>query len=284
MWGAIAVGGVLGPALAGMLVATVGAGWAILGDGVSFASPRCCCSARPLRPRHGAGAARASGATSARAGTRSRSRTWLWTSIVYFAVFQLVYIPTISVLGPLISKQSLGGPAGLGADRHRAGDRRDPRQRARAAAAGRAAARSPRTSLILGTVPGLVLFALPASALVIAAAEIVAGAVVRPRRRRSGRRRCRRAFRADSLSRVAVLRLDGLDGAAAARARARRPGRGARRRPRRPCSPSRPSSSSARPRSSPSPTSAEQHDTDAEPESESEPEVLAARKPTPVSV
>src|SRR3954447_22013880 len=36
MWGAISVGGVVGPALSGVLVATVGPGWAILADGGTF--------------------------------------------------------------------------------------------------------------------------------------------------------------------------------------------------------------------------------------------------------
>lgn len=176
MWGAIAVGGVLGPALAGVLVATAGAGWAILGDGISFLVA----AALLLRlGRYDLGAAPTGSSFwgDLRSGwDEVRSRTWLWTSIGYFAIFQLVYIPTISVLGPLISKESLGGAAawalivtGMGVG----------------AILGNVLALRVRASrpllasyaLILGTVPGLLLFALPASALAISAAEIVAGAV-----------------------------------------------------------------------------------------------------------
>jgi MFS family permease len=176
MWGAIAVGGVLGPALAGILVATAGAGWAILGDGISFLFA----AVLLLRlGRYDLGTAPTGSSFWSDLGSgwkEVRSRTWLWTSIAYFAIFQLVYIPTISVLGPLISKQSLGGPTawalivtGMGIG----------------AILGNVFALRLRVSrpllasylLILGTVPGLLLFALPASALVIAAAEIVAGAV-----------------------------------------------------------------------------------------------------------
>jgi hypothetical protein len=40
-----------------------------------------------------------------------RSRSWIWLSILYFSLFQLLYLPAIFVLGPTIAKQSLGGPA-----------------------------------------------------------------------------------------------------------------------------------------------------------------------------
>src|SRR4051794_10100388 len=111
MWGAISVGGVLGPALSGVLVSTVGAGWAILGDGLTFGAA----ALLLLRlGRYDLGTARTG--SSFWADVRSgwdevRSRRWIWTSIAYFAVFQLLYIPGISVLGPVISKSSLGGPA-----------------------------------------------------------------------------------------------------------------------------------------------------------------------------
>jgi MFS family permease len=176
MWGAISVGGVLGPALSGVLVATVGSGWAILGDGVSFAL------AAVLLRRLGSyelGTTPRGSSFWSDLGSgwqEVRSRTWLWTSILYFSVFQLVYIPTISILGPLISKESLGGPTawalivtgmGIGAI---LGNVLALRVRvARPLAASYV--------LILGTVPGLVLFAIPVSALVITAAEICAGAV-----------------------------------------------------------------------------------------------------------
>jgi hypothetical protein len=38
-----------------------------------------------------------------------RSRTWLWASILDFALFQMIYLASIMVLGPLVAKQSLGG-------------------------------------------------------------------------------------------------------------------------------------------------------------------------------
>ena len=38
-----------------------------------------------------------------------RSRTWLWTSIVDFAAFQMIYLASMMVLGPLVAKEALGG-------------------------------------------------------------------------------------------------------------------------------------------------------------------------------
>ena len=82
MWGAIAVGGVLGPALAGILVATAGAGWAILGDGISFLVA----AVLLLRlGRYDLGTAPTGSSFWGDLGSgwnEVRSRTWLWTSIV----------------------------------------------------------------------------------------------------------------------------------------------------------------------------------------------------------
>jgi MFS family permease len=176
MWGAVAVGGVVGPALAGVLVATVGAGWALAADGFTFAASALLLT-RLGTYDLGTTERGSSFWADARVGWREvRSRTWIWTSIVYFAVFQLVYIPAISILGPLIAKQSLGGPAAwalivsaIGAGSI-AGN----------IIALRVRVRRPLTAaylLIVGTVPGLVLLAVHAQPLAIAAAEVVAGAV-----------------------------------------------------------------------------------------------------------
>lgn len=108
MYLTLSIGGIVGPAVGGVLVATVGAGWAIIGDALTFAvSGVLLARIQPLgyapRPRESFWRELAGG------WREVRSRTWLWASIVDFAAFQMIYLATIMVLGPLVAKQSLGG-------------------------------------------------------------------------------------------------------------------------------------------------------------------------------
>jgi MFS family permease len=102
------IGGIAGPIVGGSLVATVGAGWALLGDAATFAI-----AAGLLAQLPPLGSAPSPGASFWReladGWDEVRSRTWLWTSIVDFAAFQMIYLATMMVLGPLVAKQSLGG-------------------------------------------------------------------------------------------------------------------------------------------------------------------------------
>jgi MFS family permease len=108
MWMTLSIGGIVGPAVGGILVATVGAGWALIADAATFGIAAVLLLRLPPL-----------GTTPPRketfwhelaAGWREvRSRTWLWTGILDFAVFQLVFLSTMMVLGPLVAKESLGG-------------------------------------------------------------------------------------------------------------------------------------------------------------------------------
>jgi MFS family permease len=101
--------GILGPVLAGALVATLGPGWAIAIDAVSFAVSAAFLVRLRLPPRARA-VLRASFAVELREGWREvRTRTWLWVSIGDFMVIQFLFLPSLLVLGPLIAKQELGG-------------------------------------------------------------------------------------------------------------------------------------------------------------------------------
>jgi MFS family permease len=108
MFVTVSVGGIVGPAIGGILVATVGAGWALLADGVTFAIATVLLAR--IRPLGHVPAPRESFWRELARGWREvRSRTWLWASIVDFAAFQMIYLATMMVLGPLVAKQSLGG-------------------------------------------------------------------------------------------------------------------------------------------------------------------------------
>jgi MFS family permease len=98
---------IFGPIVGGVLVATVGAGWGIAVDAASFAL-----SALLLVPLKVTTPVRAKETFVAdlRAGWREvRSRKWLWVSILDFAVFQIVVLSVIYVLGPVVAADELGG-------------------------------------------------------------------------------------------------------------------------------------------------------------------------------
>jgi MFS family permease len=106
----LSIGQIAGPALAGLLVVTVGSGWAILLDAFTFLVGAGLIA--QIRPLGFAPPERERFIRELAAGWREvRSRDWLWISITDFAVFQLLYLATLSVLGPVVADDSLGGAA-----------------------------------------------------------------------------------------------------------------------------------------------------------------------------
>ena len=99
---------ILGIALGGVLVATVGGGWALAADAATFLV-----SAALLSRVRIADVARATSATvlaDLRVGWREfTSRRWVWLVVVQFAFVNLCFT-AVNVLGPVMAKQSLGGP------------------------------------------------------------------------------------------------------------------------------------------------------------------------------
>jgi predicted MFS family arabinose efflux permease len=106
---AMAGGQIAGPALAGILVASAGAGWALAVDAATFAVSVAFLArlhvAEPERAR------RRSVLADLREGWDTfRSFTWLWAFVAAAAVGNFVSAAS-GVLGPLVSKESLGGAA-----------------------------------------------------------------------------------------------------------------------------------------------------------------------------
>jgi MFS family permease len=110
--------GLLGPALGGVLVVTVGASWAMTVDGLSYLISAALLSRVGVTP---ALTQRDREAPSFLADLRGgfhevRSRTWLWSLIINMAIGNILFTAW-PVLGPLICKQHYGGApayAGLG--------------------------------------------------------------------------------------------------------------------------------------------------------------------------
>ena len=117
---AMNTGQMSGAAVAGLLVAAAGAGWALLLCGIGMvATVPLLLSIRGSRPDTGEeprpGPA-PSMLTELREGwSEFRSHTWLWVIVAQFCVVMMAWYGAFSVLGPVVARQHLGGPAAWGA-------------------------------------------------------------------------------------------------------------------------------------------------------------------------
>lgn len=103
----ISLGGIVGPAIAGVLVVTASPGVALLVDAGSYAGSALLLARvhPPEQPREGPSRFLAD----LREGfSEVRARTWVWSVTVVFAVTNMV-AAAFPVLGALVSKQDLGG-------------------------------------------------------------------------------------------------------------------------------------------------------------------------------
>jgi MFS family permease len=98
---------IVGPTAAGVLVATVGGGWGILFDAVSFFAAAVCLT-RVKIPSHPA-ASETSLVEEMREGWSYFSRhQFIWLITAAFAVMNAIQMGVWQVLGPIIAKQSFG--------------------------------------------------------------------------------------------------------------------------------------------------------------------------------
>jgi hypothetical protein len=104
---AMAAGSIAGPALAGVLVASVGAGWALATDAATFGVSALCLAKLPL-PADAPMAAQGFLGDLLGGWREFTSRDWLWT-IVVSAAFGNMLAGAHGVLGPLVAQRSLGG-------------------------------------------------------------------------------------------------------------------------------------------------------------------------------
>jgi len=107
------IGGIIGPAVAGVIVATASPGWAILADALSYVLSVCSLAALRLGP----GATRTSESFYAqlrRGWSEFWSRTWLWAIVLSASGFNMAMMAPYLVLGAVITKESLGGATAWG--------------------------------------------------------------------------------------------------------------------------------------------------------------------------
>lgn len=100
---------IVGPVIAGILVATIGPGTALVVDAATFLVSAFFLLQIRL-PKSAQQIARSTFLADLSAGwSEVRSRKWVWISILNFSHFQLLALPAFFVLGPFIADRSLGG-------------------------------------------------------------------------------------------------------------------------------------------------------------------------------
>lgn len=108
-----AIGEALGPAIGGLLVATVGAGWAVAIDGATYAFSAWCIAG--LSMAHDAREHTPGFLHELREGWDAfRSRTWLWVVVLQFSFLHLLVLPAFLVVGAVVADDHLGGSRGWG--------------------------------------------------------------------------------------------------------------------------------------------------------------------------
>lgn len=168
--------GIFGAAVAGLLVAAVGPGWAIAVDAATYFLGGVFLAFLKLPPAPHVPQRRF--VRELAEGWREvRERTWLWTVITQFTFINAFSWAAFFVLGPFVAERSLGGSAGWGLIL--------ATQAAGMIVGGFASLRfRPRRPLLAGNLAillialPLALLALPAPVVLVAAAAFVAGAGV----------------------------------------------------------------------------------------------------------
>jgi MFS family permease len=107
-------GSVLGPSLAGVIVALGGAGWAIAIDAATYAVSAACLWRLVIPPRTAPDASSLL-AQLALGWQEFRSRTWLWLVVAQFATFNALSFAPFMVLGAVVAHDQLGGAGAWGA-------------------------------------------------------------------------------------------------------------------------------------------------------------------------
>ena len=103
----------LGAASGGVLVATVGAGWAMAINSITFGVAALLVST--LRPRAQLRSEPTSMLRDLRDGWREfTSHRWLWTVVLQFTVMFAAWMASFSVVGPIVAKRMLGGATDWG--------------------------------------------------------------------------------------------------------------------------------------------------------------------------
>lgn len=101
---------VIGPAVAGVIVALASPGWALAADALTFFTSALLLSRLPRSVGHVQAGMTILGDV-ARGWREFTSRSWVWLMVLSFSAYQATVLPAIFVLGPILADRELGGAA-----------------------------------------------------------------------------------------------------------------------------------------------------------------------------
>jgi MFS family permease len=170
---------IAGPSLAGLLLLALNPGWILVFDAASFLVSAIAIGRAGTLGKQATATAGRSLRTEIMSGLRYvRETRWLSALIASACAFQLFLLATLSVLGPLVARDELGGPSAWAAISAALG----AGGLVGSAIAMRVRPKRPLLAgyslLLLGSGPTLILLALPATTVILAATEFVAGIVI----------------------------------------------------------------------------------------------------------
>jgi MFS family permease len=99
----------LGAAVGGTIVATIGAGYALLLDGATYATSAALLTRLRLAVANRTAAARNFARELAEGWRAFTEHTWVWLITIWIALYFLITYAPFFVLGPYVAKQSMGG-------------------------------------------------------------------------------------------------------------------------------------------------------------------------------
>lgn len=106
----MSTGMVIGPAIGGVLVATAGAGYALIADAATFVVSIACLMRLAPSVVERAAEPEQDFLSGLRGGWREvRSRSWVVVFLAGLGVYHVIVLPAIFVLGPVLADRSLGG-------------------------------------------------------------------------------------------------------------------------------------------------------------------------------
>jgi len=112
-------GQMAGAAVGGLVVAAVGPGWALLASGVCMSGTIPMLLSIRVRRSPADATAREHQPSMLRelreGWTEFRSHTWLWATVIQYCLTMMAWNAGFQVLGPVVARQHLGGPAAWGA-------------------------------------------------------------------------------------------------------------------------------------------------------------------------